>query len=140
MSARTAAPSSPRRVSSRKNCRKVVGCLVRMLVSGVPPARCPGLSQSMSTGGVPDLSGAKGCGQGPEGPAPVGEGVLVGRRHLGERAAVALGRDEDSVVAEAACPLGYKGDEPPDRAPGDDLPPVGPAGHGDRLEAGRALR
>src|SRR2546428_7068236 len=119
MSARTAAPSSPRRVSSRKNCRKVVGCLVRMLPSGVPPARFPGLSHSMSTGGVPDLSGAKGFGQGPEGPAPVGQGVLVGRRHLGERAAVALGRDEDWVVAETARPSGDKGDGPPHRPPGD---------------------
>ena len=33
---------------------------------------------------------------------PMRQGVLLARRHLGERAPVALGRDEDRVVAEAA--------------------------------------
>ena len=40
-------------------------------------------------------------GEGAEGAAAVGDGVLLVRRHLGERAAVALVGDEHRVVAEA---------------------------------------
>ena len=43
-----------------------------------------------------------------EGAASVGDHLLLGQGHLGERAAVALVGDEDRVVAEADCasPLG----------------------------------
>ena len=72
------------------------------LVDGRPPSRCRDRSRLTDARGSPS-SGRPSSGEGPEGPAPVRDGVLLVRGHLGERAPVALVRHEDRVVAEAAC-------------------------------------
>ncbi len=68
-----------------------------------PPRRAnpDGRPCGLGLGGSSVVEPGQGGGQGPERPAPVAHGVLLGRRHLGEGAAVAVVGDEHRVVAEA---------------------------------------
>ena len=67
------------------------------------------------------------------------EGVLVLRRQLGERPAVALVGDEHRVVAESFPAPRLARDRPFDLAERGDLAAVGKAGERDGGEAGGAL-
>src|SRR6202034_1544563 len=78
-------------------------------------------------------------GQGPEGPAPVRDLLLLRRRHFGERAAVPVARDEDRVVAEAPITPDIAGDGYLDRALGPDRVAVGKGHQGHGAEAGPAV-
>src|SRR4051794_5893557 len=63
-------------------------------------------------------------GQRPEGAAAMGDGLLLGQRHLRERAAVAAVGDEQRVVAEALVASGVDGDVAVDGALGGHLAAV----------------
>ena len=69
-----------------------------------------------------------------------GDGVLLGSGHLGERAAVALGRDEQRVVAEPAVAARLVGDRRPRHALGHDLRARRERGQRDGAEARRPRR
>src|SRR5262245_49997983 len=61
----------------------------------------------------------------PERASPMRDGMLLGRHHLRKRAAVALRRNEDWVVAEAARTARRRGNDALDLAPRHDLAAVG---------------
>lgn len=71
-----------------------------------------------------------------EGPAAVGDGVLIFGGHLCEGAAVTLCWDEYGVVAEALGAAGFGRDLAFHYTPSHDLTPVGPQSKGDGDETG----